>query len=229
MKGNTFFISDASYCDISKTASIASFCPKRDIRQTIILKDVKSIHHAETSAVLLSIKLAIEYKIKNAVFIYDHSSIQKDLIVKIYEKYFDCIQLLWVKRDLIKPVDKMARDVFNLLVYPTVLNKNTKQKNKNMIVEKFKSYDDSLKIKAALKIATIKEYTVLNTFVKNKFNKKTLHEVKLKDIELLRFVHQVLSLKVKKDFYEYLCLISPKIKNNKKFKELQKHETIYRV
>jgi len=226
MKTNTFFISDASYCEISKTATVASLCPMREIKETRILKNIQSIKHAETSALLLSIKLAIKYNIKNAVFIYDNNSIEKYLIENTYKEHFDCIQLLWVKRDLIKPADKAAKDVFKKLVYPEVVSKNSLQKKTSDMVNFFKSYDDDLKIKAALRIATIKEHTVLNTFLNNKYKLNSLHEVNLKNTTLMKFVYQVLSLENRKKFYEYLSIVSPKVKKTVQFRQMQKNEVL---
>lgn len=65
MTNNTFFISNASYYDITKTAVIASICPLRMIEKTLVLKNINSINCAETAAVLLSVKLAIKNNIKN--------------------------------------------------------------------------------------------------------------------------------------------------------------------
>lgn len=224
MKSNTFFISDASYCTLTKVAVIAAICPMRNIKKTINLKNIDSINKAETLAVLLSIKLAMKYKIRNAVFIYDNNSIDRLLIEKSFKDSFDCIQLLWVKRDLIKPVDKLARNTFKKLVYPI---KRTEKSLKNNIVEIFKLYDDKLKIRAAMRIANTKEYNVLETFLNNKYNLESLHEVKLNNINLMKFVYQILSKEQKKKFYSYLEKVVPKARNNKQFKSSLRYQVIY--
>ncbi|UTJ07116.1 hypothetical protein [Arcobacter roscoffensis] len=224
MKTNTFFISDASYCSLTKIAVIASLCPIRNIQKTLTLKNIDSVNKAETLAVLLSIKLAIKYKIKNAVFIYDNNSVDRLLIENIFQSSFDCIQLLWVKRDLIKSVDKLARDTFRELVFPV---ERTEKSLKNSIVNIFKQYDDNLKIKAAMKIANKKEYKVLETFLNNRYRLESLHEVKLKNTGLMKFVYQTLSDEKKKKFYSYLEKVVPKVKTTKQFKQYQKYEVLY--
>lgn len=225
MNNNIFFISDASYCSKTKIASIASMCPTKNIKKTKVLENITSINHAETSAVLFSIKLAIKYNFNNVVFIYDNNSVNKQLIEKLYKDKFDCIQLLWVKRDLITPVDKLARNVFDDLVYLPDNKKHTS----NMI-HIFSSYEDTLKIKAAMKIATIKEYTVLNTFLRDSYNLKSIHPVKLKDTKLMKFLYQMIkNEEYKKKFYKYLCKVSSKIESSQAFKHMQKNTEIYKI
>ena len=60
MNGNVFMISDASYCSLTKIASLSVFCSHTGKTYNKILKNIQDSSFAETAALLFSIKMAIK-------------------------------------------------------------------------------------------------------------------------------------------------------------------------
>ena len=75
MNGNVFMISDASYCSLTKIASLSVFCSHTGKTYNKILKNIQNCFIAETAALLFSIKMAIKLNYSNTVFIYDNITI----------------------------------------------------------------------------------------------------------------------------------------------------------
>ena len=66
MNGNVFMISDASYCSLTKIASLSVFCSHTGKTYNKILKNIQDSSFAETAALLFSIKIKkILYFISN--------------------------------------------------------------------------------------------------------------------------------------------------------------------
>ena len=60
MNGNVFMICDASYCSLTKIASLSVFCSHTSKTYNKILKNIQDSSFAETAALLFSIKMAIK-------------------------------------------------------------------------------------------------------------------------------------------------------------------------
>ena len=54
MNGNVFMISDASYCSLTKIASLSVFCSHTGKTYNKILKNIQNCFIAETAALLFS-------------------------------------------------------------------------------------------------------------------------------------------------------------------------------
>ena len=204
MNGNVFMISDASYCSLTKIASLSVFCSHTGKTYNKILKNIQDSSFAETAALLFSIKMAIKLNYSNTVFIYDNITINVSLIKNMYSHKFQHIQFLWLKRDNLQEVDIIARKNLKLARddYGTELLNN------------FIELSIESKIKAIMySTKNQKEYEILNQFIKNEFTLDSLIEINIRKTQTFRYLYHLLDSKDKIDFYEYIIRVVPKIKN----------------
>lgn len=214
MNGNVFMISDASYCSLTKIASLSVFCSHTGKTYNKILKKIQNCFIAETAALLFSIKMAIKLNYSNTVFIYDNITINVTLIKNMYSHKFQHIQFLWLKRDNLQEVDIIARKNLKLARddYGTELLNN------------FIELSIESKIKAIMySTKNQKEYEILNQFIKNEFTLDSLIEINIRKTQTFRYLYHLLDSKDKIDFYEYIIRVVPKIKNISDFKHLPKN------
>ena len=214
MNANVFMISDASYCTLTKIASLSVFCSHTGKTYNKILMDIQDSAFAETAALLFSIKIAIKLNYSNTVFIYDNITINVNLIKDMYSHKFQHIQFLWLKRDNLQEVDIIARKNLKLARddYGTELLNN------------FIELSIETKIKAIMySRKNQREYEILNQFIKNEFTLDSLNEINIKKTQTFRYLYHLLDSKNKIDFYEYIIRVVPKIKNISGFKHLPKN------
>ena len=214
MNGNVFMISDASYCSLTKIASLSVFCSHTGKTYNKILKNIQDSSFAETAALLFSIKMAINLNYLNTVFIYDNITINVSLIKNMYSHKFQHIQFLWLKRDNLQEVDIIAR-------------KNLKLARDDYGIELLNNFIElsiESKIKAIMYTTkNQKEYEILNQFIKNEFTLDSLIEINIRKTQTFRYLYHLLDSKDKIDFYEYIIRVVPKIKNISDFKYLPKN------
>ncbi|MDN5105049.1 hypothetical protein O8C79_07090 [Aliarcobacter butzleri] len=214
MNGNVFMISDASYCSLTKIASLSVFCSHTGKTYNKILNNIQNCFFAETAALLFSIKMAIELNYSNTVFIYDNITINVNLIRNMYSHKFQHMQFLWLKRDNLQEVDIVAR-------------KNLKLARDNYGTELLNNFIElsiESKIKAIMySTKNQREYEILNQFIKNEFTLDSLNEINIKKTQTFRYLYHLLDSKDKIDFYEYIIRVVPKIKNISDFKYLPKN------
>ena len=214
MNGNVFMISDASYCTLTKIASLSVFCSHTGKTYNKILMDIQDSSFAETAALLFSIKIAIKLNYSNTVFIYDNITINVNLIKDMYSHKFQHIQFLWLKRDNLQEVDIIARKNLKLARddYGTELLNN------------FIELSIESKIKAIMYTTkNQREYEILNQFIKNEFTLESLNKINIRKTQTFRYFYHLLDSKDKIDFYEYIIRVVPKIKNISDFKDLPKN------
>ena len=111
MKDNIFFLSDASYCDNSKTAIIAVFNCFSKERFVKKLVDIKNSTIAEFLALSYAIKIANNMGCKNVVFVYDCRTLDiESLKIYINKNFkFKTFQFLWLCRNYLKEPDKIVK------------------------------------------------------------------------------------------------------------------------
>lgn len=214
MNGNVFMISDASYCTLTKIASLSVFCSHTGKNYNKILNNIQNCFFAETAALLFSIKIAIKLNYSNTVFIYDNITINVSLIKNMYSDKFQHMQFLWLKRDNLQEVDIVARKNLKLARddYGTELLNN------------FIELSIESKIKAIMySTKNQREYEILNQFIKNEFTLDSLNEINIKKTQTFRYLYHLLDSKDKIYFYEYIIRVVPKIKNISDFKYLPKN------
>ena len=183
MNGNVFMISDASYCSLTKIASLSVFCSHTGKTYNKILKNIQDSSFAETAALLFSIKMAIKLNYSNTVFIYDNITINVSLIKNMYSHKFQHIQFLWLKRDNLQEVDIIAR-------------KNLKLARDDYGIELLNNFIElsiESKIKAIMYTTkNQKEYEILNQFIKNEFTLDSLIEINIRKTQTFRYLYHLL-------------------------------------
>lgn len=110
MEANVIYLSDASYDPLTKEAGIGVTNLTTNQSRSLYLH-ATSVHEAEEFALIEAIEHAIEHHHRNCVFVYDNMGIDTKNIGAFFSRMFDRIQFLWMKRDYLKQVDKLACNV----------------------------------------------------------------------------------------------------------------------
>lgn len=110
MQKNVIYMSDASFDLSTKEAGLAIKNLSTGETHTCFVH-AKSCLEAEEFALLEAISHAIEHGHRNCVFVYDNMSIKTKALKEFYQHRFECIQFMWFKREYVKEVDQLARQV----------------------------------------------------------------------------------------------------------------------
>ncbi len=110
MENNVIYLSDASYDHLTKEAGIGVKNLYTNQSHSVFVHAM-NVHEAEEFALIEEITHAIEHHHRNCVFVYDNIGIDTKSIGDFFSKMFDQIQFLWMKRDYLKQVDKLACNV----------------------------------------------------------------------------------------------------------------------
>lgn len=110
MENNVIYLSDASYDHLTKEVGIGVKNLTTNQRHCVFVHAM-NVHEAEEFALIEAITHAIEHHHRNCVFVYDNIGIDTKSIGDFFSKMFDQIQFLWMKRDYLKQVDKLACNV----------------------------------------------------------------------------------------------------------------------
>ncbi|MDD2368184.1 MAG: hypothetical protein PHQ90_02705 [Sulfuricurvum sp.] len=110
MENNVIYLSDASYDHLTKEAGIGVKNLATNESHCVFVHAV-NVHEAEEFALIEAITHAITHHHRNCVFVYDNMGIDTKSIGEFFSKMFDQIQFLWMKRDYLKQVDKLACNV----------------------------------------------------------------------------------------------------------------------
>lgn len=110
MDNNVIYLSDASYDVKTKEAGLGIKNLTTGVSHSVALS-ASSILEAEEFALLEAINHAVVHHHRNCIFVYDNINIDTAHIGAFYAQAFDMIQFLWMKRDYLKQVDKLACNV----------------------------------------------------------------------------------------------------------------------
>lgn len=110
MENNVIYLSDASYDHLTKEAGIGVKNLSSNQNHSVFLHAM-NVLEAEEFALIEAIEHAIAHHHRNCVFVYDNIGIDTKSIGAFFSQMFDRIQFLWMKRDYLKQVDKLACNV----------------------------------------------------------------------------------------------------------------------
>ncbi len=209
MQQNIFLLSDASYSKQSTITGIAVFDSFKKEKHTYTCTNINSANEAEYKALLYSIKIAIENKYDNVIFVYDCISLDLTKIKLFVKSKFKHSQFLWTKREYLENVDSFAKEI------------RIKQENiKIPVLEKFKELDDTKIFKICLLIANKREKEIINGYINNTpitlytKDNKLIGIQNSKGYEFFKFIYQNLNSNKKIHFINYLAYINPLLPKN---------------
>ncbi len=110
MENNVIYLSDASYDHLTKEVGIGVKNLYTNQSHCVFVHAM-NVHEAEEFALIEAITHAIEHHHRNCVFVYDNIGIDTKSIGEFFSKMFDQIQFLWMKRDYLSQVDRLACNV----------------------------------------------------------------------------------------------------------------------
>lgn len=231
MDNNVFLISDASYRN-NGFAGLGIRDTRRKQDHYMSISNIKSPQEAEMAALLFSIKIALRNKYRNVVFVYDCINLPVHHLDNLMSKKFEFCQFLWLKRKFTKDADILSKKALQLSESITVLErqKTTRIQKKSLtdigLINIFKSYEEDKILTACLFISSEKESRVIKMYLSNKNQKKGLPRFRSKNLELYKFIYNVLSKNSKKVFCRYVSIVIPEIKKSKNFKSSQKQNIL---
>ncbi len=216
-----FLQSDASTCHKNKVANITVLDTYDNKFYSKNLEGVNSIE-AEFLALLFSIKIAIKNKYKNVVFVYDCQSLNTTSLKEYCKKShkFFSFQFLWLPRDFLSNVDEIAR--INLKQLTKKIDFNLTD---NQLFKYYRTFDSKkilLSVLTYLDESFINEKKVIKLYLQNDYSLKDIEEIKIKNIDIFRFIYHSLNQFEKQKFYEFFSKINPEIKDTNTFKEIPK-------
>ena len=196
MRDNIFFLSDASYCDNAKTATIAvfnCFSKERFIKK---LFDIKNSTIAEFLALSYAVKIADNMGYKNVVFVYDCSTLDvESLKIYITKNFrFKTFQFLWLCRNYLKEPDKIARQ-------HTILKDSLNVKSVNMNdsfsniepINEFLSYGlkkvQNMILQYFKNSFEMTDYEVFQNYINGNYELKAIQKKRTTNIQLYRFFY----------------------------------------
>ncbi|WP_345985743.1 hypothetical protein WCX49_01120 [Sulfurimonas sp. HSL-1656] len=106
---SAFFMSDASYNHDTQTASIAVLEIIRQIHHKEIIQCSSTVE-AEWCAIVAAIEIAAREKYDHVVCAYDCLAIDVEELKDFFSSRFRSLQFLWLKREFLVPIDRIARD-----------------------------------------------------------------------------------------------------------------------
>ena len=110
MENNVIYLSDASYDHLTKEAGIGVKNLSSNQSHSVFVHAM-NVLEAEEFALIEAIEHAIAHHHRNCVFVYDNMGIDTKSIGEFFSQMFDQIQFLWMKREYLKQVDKLACNV----------------------------------------------------------------------------------------------------------------------
>jgi hypothetical protein len=216
MQNTVFMLSDASYSYRSKVAGLAVYDSFSKETHQFVLKQVINVAKAEASALVMSIKIALEKNYDNVVFFYDHLNLNLTSIEQYFQNNFQSMQFVWVKRDLISIADKVAKqtrlnyeknEASNCLLVP----KSMIYKVENLSDKELYGYMQKYSLKQLCElfslIANPREKEILEGYIYNtkaKIKKKKKRTFGSKKFVFFKAIFVLLSKQEKKDFFQYL-------------------------
>ena len=225
MKDNIFFLSDASYCDNSKTAIIAvfnCFSKERFIKK---LFDIKNSTIAEFLALSYAVKIADNMGYKNVVFVYDCRTLDvESLKIYITKNFrFKTFQFLWLCRNYLKEPDKIARQHTILKDSLNVKSVNMNHSFSNIVhINEFLSYGlkkvQNMILQYFKNSFEMTDYEVFQNYINGNYELKAILKKRTTNIQLYRFFYHILPINERNKFYQYIIKAFPRIKNESHFK-----------
>ncbi|PHR52939.1 MAG: hypothetical protein COA44_15830 [Arcobacter sp.] len=228
MQNNVFLVSDASYSNMSKIAGLGVVNLNSGQEYTSSKAHITSIYHAEWYALLYSIHIALENKLDNVIFIYDHSSLKLCAIKKYLKDKISCFQFLWLKRVYVHKADRVAYKARalreKLLCASSPKAKFTPMKGELSDEELFKSFQAKalliqFHICSLMTDPTNKE--IIYHYLNHTHPKKLYSDEKL-NYRFLNFIYYLLPEKDRTQFFQYLSTLVTHSLNKKKFKSFKK-------
>lgn len=110
MENNVIYLSDASFDPHTNAAGIGVKNLYTNQSHALLIQ-ARSVLEAEEFALIEAISHAIEHHHRNCVFVYDNIGIDAQAIGAFFGSLFDRIQFLWMKRDYLKEVDRLACNI----------------------------------------------------------------------------------------------------------------------
>lgn len=110
MENNVIYLSDASFDPHTKEAGIGVKNLYTNQNYALCLQ-ARNVLEAEEFALIEAIEHALEHHHRNCVFVYDNIGIDTKGLGAFFGSLFDRIQFLWMKRDYLKQVDRLARNI----------------------------------------------------------------------------------------------------------------------
>lgn len=163
---NVFMISDASYCPNTKKAGIAVVDTFSGNKYSTMLTNIRNSQEAEFTALVYSIKIALNKGYKDVVFVYDCQGIDLSNLQKYIQNKFTSSQFLWLVRDFTKDADNLARKALKLARSLKILKtpkekakeeskmkKQEEKKYNSLIIHTFTSYNYKHILKACMATA----------------------------------------------------------------------------
>lgn len=110
MENNVIYLSDASFDPYTKEAGIGIKNLYTNQNYALCVQ-ARNVLEAEEFALIEAIEHALEHQHRNCVFVYDNIGIDTKGLGVFFGSLFDRIQFLWMKRDYLKQVDRLARNI----------------------------------------------------------------------------------------------------------------------
>ncbi len=167
MKNNVFIISDASYSSKSQCAGLGVIDLSTGIKYSKALHNIDTSNQAEYRALLFSVRIALQKKYDNVVFVYDNQSLNLDSLKLWLVGKIDSYQFLWLKRNFVDDADKLAkkaRILHEKLIAKDILQKGIDDKH---LVELFKTYSMQKILRAFITLANKSERQILQSIIQN--------------------------------------------------------------
>lgn len=110
MENNVIYLCDASFDPHTKEAGIGVKNLYTNQNYALCVQ-ARNVLEAEEFALIEAIEHALEHHHRNCVFVYDNIGIDTKGLGSFFGSLFDRIQFLWMKRDYLKQVDRLARNI----------------------------------------------------------------------------------------------------------------------
>ena len=191
MFANKFMMCDASYSSQTKCAGLGVIDLSTGEEYTFSYDNIENTSKAELLGLIFSIKIALSKNYKNVVFIYDNKTLPIDMIEQWLAKKKGVYQFLWLKREYLKEVDKLAKQA---RVLREKLNIKTEHITDKKLVPVFKKYSHHQIIKSFMIMANKSEYTFLKDYISN-----LKHPTVLVKEESLQFFSNIYHLTAEQD------------------------------
>ncbi|PHR54202.1 MAG: hypothetical protein COA44_13815 [Arcobacter sp.] len=212
VENNVFLVSDASYSHKTRVAGLGVIDLKTGKEYSISKLNIKNSHDAEYMALLYSVKIALENKYKNVVFVYDNQSLCLKKLKIYLKKRTHFSQFLWLKREYVHKADTLAQKARNLRE-KLLMSSSKKIKfldKKKVLTDKellyaFKEGNLNSILKVASLIASHKEKHLIQRYlnienegISEKFFTKPL------DYKFTNFIYYLLPRPKQIEFYDFL-------------------------
>ncbi len=229
MQNTVFMISDASYSSQTQVAGLGIVDTHTQKSYKISKADISDPKEAEFYALIYSVKIAMEKKYDNVVFVYDCKQLDLQELQKYANKKFKSAQFLWLKRVYVDEADRLAkkaRTLYEKLPLKVLPLKNEKQPIKidkseklrgEKLIKFFKSFDTKQILYACTHFGTHRECEILYGYINGSkvdiYDSDGIIGLGRKKRTYMKFVYQMLSTDEQKNFFKYLKYLDPRIQN----------------